>query len=162
MYYDKFKKLCDEKGVRPGTVSRATGIPSATFSEWKKGTYTPKQDKLKKVAEYFNISLEELMEEEPSEKKKTIIKVWHNPNSEEYAKEFVKKMSDSYLESFSTLLDTLPKLTEDQETLLACYGSLNKVNQEKLLRYASALLDTQQADEILEKVEEKGETDLNA
>ena len=102
------------------------------------------------------------MEEEPSEKKKTIIKVWHNPNSEEYAKEFVKKMSDSYLESFSTLLDTLPKLTEDQETLLACYGSLNKVNQEKLLRYASALLDTQQADEILEKAEEKGETDLNA
>ena len=111
MYYDKFKKLCDEKGVRPGTVSRATGIPSATFSEWKKGTYTPKQDKLKKVAEYFNISLEELMEEEPSEKKKTIIKVWHNPNSEEYAKEFVKKMSDSYLESFSTLLDTLPYKT---------------------------------------------------
>lgn len=159
--YDKIKKLCDENHIAVTALEKELGFSRGSIGKMRYGT-RPNAERLKKIADRFGIPLEELMEEEPSEKKKTIIKVWHNPNSEEYAKEFVKKMSDSYLESFSTLLDTLPKLTEDQETLLACYGSLNKVNQEKLLRYARALLDTQQADEILEKVEEKGETDLNA
>ena len=61
MTYDIFENLCAAKNVRPADVTRATGITSATFSEWKKGTYTPKQDKLQKIADYFGVSLEYLM-----------------------------------------------------------------------------------------------------
>ena len=32
-----------------------------TLSEWKKGTYTPKQDKLQKIADYFGVTLDYLM-----------------------------------------------------------------------------------------------------
>lgn len=61
MYYENFEKLCKMKGVKPGTVSRETGISTATLSNWKKGNYTPKQDKLSIIADYFNVSVDYLM-----------------------------------------------------------------------------------------------------
>ena len=61
MYYDNFKRLCDEKGVRPGTVARETGISTATITAWKQNKYTPKQDKLQKIADYFDVSVDYMM-----------------------------------------------------------------------------------------------------
>ncbi len=57
MYYDMFKKLCEEKNVKPSNVSKATGIPTSTLTNWKKGKFTPKIDKLQKIADYFNVPL---------------------------------------------------------------------------------------------------------
>lgn len=57
MYYDKFEKLCAEKGIRPSDVSKATGISTATLTSWKKGKYTPKNEKLQLIADYFGVSL---------------------------------------------------------------------------------------------------------
>ncbi len=56
--YEVFETLCKEKGVTPYKVSQATGISRTTFSEWKKGRYELKQEKLARLAEYFNVSLE--------------------------------------------------------------------------------------------------------
>ena len=56
--YEIFEKLCCENGVTPYKVSKATGISRTTFSEWKQGKYELKQDKLKRLAEYFNVSVE--------------------------------------------------------------------------------------------------------
>lgn len=58
MYYEKFQKLCEIKGVKPSEVSRATGVATATLSSWKSGKYTPGIDKLRKIADYFNVSVE--------------------------------------------------------------------------------------------------------
>lgn len=55
--YSIFEKLLAEKGVRVADVSRATGIPASTFSDWKKGKSTPKVDKMKKLAEFFDVSV---------------------------------------------------------------------------------------------------------
>lgn len=35
--YDIFEKLCKEKGVSAYRVSKATGISTATLSDWKTG-----------------------------------------------------------------------------------------------------------------------------
>ena len=48
--YEKFKKLCAEKGVTPYVVSKHTGIAQATLTEWKHGKYTLKIDKIMKIA----------------------------------------------------------------------------------------------------------------
>jgi len=61
MSYDVFKDLCKKKGVTPAEVSRATGVATSTLTEWKKGRYVPKADKLAKIADYFNVSVEYLM-----------------------------------------------------------------------------------------------------
>ena len=65
--YEIFAKLLDESGKKAIDVSRATSIPSSTFTDWKKGRSTPKQDKLQKIADYFGVSIEYLMTgEEPT------------------------------------------------------------------------------------------------
>ena len=61
MYYDNFQELCKRKGVKPGTVSRETGISTSTLTAWKQGKYTPKPEKLQKIADYFGVTLEYLM-----------------------------------------------------------------------------------------------------
>lgn len=61
MYYENFEKLCNFNGVKPSTVSKATGISTATLTSWKQGKYTPKQDKLQLIADYFNVSVDYLM-----------------------------------------------------------------------------------------------------
>lgn len=60
MYYENFQKLCEQAGVTPGEVSRHTGVASSTLTMWKQGAYTPKADKLKRIADYFGVTLEYL------------------------------------------------------------------------------------------------------
>lgn len=59
--YEIFEKLLKERGLRVADVTRATGISSSTFTDWKKGRYVPKTDKLQKVADYFGVSLDYLI-----------------------------------------------------------------------------------------------------
>ncbi len=51
--YEVFEKKAKEKGVTAYQVAKATGIAPSTLCEWKAGRYTPKIDKLIKLAEYF-------------------------------------------------------------------------------------------------------------
>ena len=58
--YEVFERLCKENGVTAYKVCKATGITTATISNWKAGRYTPKADKMQKIADYFGVSLEYL------------------------------------------------------------------------------------------------------
>ena len=60
--YEKFERLCKEKGVTPYKVSRDTGIATSTLSDWKNGRSNPKTDKLKILAEFFNVSINYFLE----------------------------------------------------------------------------------------------------
>lgn len=60
--YEKFKALLDERHVTAYQVSKQTGIRRATFSEWKRGKYTPKVDKLMKIADYFGVPISYFLE----------------------------------------------------------------------------------------------------
>lgn len=55
--YEIFEKLMRDRGVRAVDVSAATGIRTGVLTDWKKGRYTPKADKLQKIADYFGVSL---------------------------------------------------------------------------------------------------------
>lgn len=55
--YEKFRELCDKKGVSPYRISQETGITQSTFSDWKNGRSVPKQDKLKKIADFFGVDV---------------------------------------------------------------------------------------------------------
>lgn len=59
--YEIFEQLLSKYGVTAYKVAKETGITTATLSNWKQGKYTPKQDKLQKIADYFGVSLEYLM-----------------------------------------------------------------------------------------------------
>ena len=59
--YEIFEKLCDLHGVTPYKIYKETGIARSTLSDWKNGKSTPKQDKLKLIADFFNVSVDYLM-----------------------------------------------------------------------------------------------------
>lgn len=61
--WEIYKKLCDIKEMAPNKVAKELGIPSGTITGWKKGICKPKIDKLKKIADYFGVSLAYLMGE---------------------------------------------------------------------------------------------------
>lgn len=64
--YAKYVKLRDARGVRDADVAKATGLFPSVFTDWKNGDSTPKVDKLIKIADYFGISLDELVREQKS------------------------------------------------------------------------------------------------
>lgn len=59
--YEIFERLLKEKSVTAYRVSKETGIGASTFSDWKSGRSTPKQEKLQKIADYFGVSVDYLM-----------------------------------------------------------------------------------------------------
>ena len=66
--YEIYAYLRDEKGISDYQVAKDVGIPRSTFSDWKKGKYVPKNEKLQKIADYFDVSLQYLTTGENAEK----------------------------------------------------------------------------------------------
>lgn len=62
--YSAFEKLCKDCNVKPATIARETGILRATFTSWKQGSYSPKLDKLQKIADYFGVPVDYFLGEE--------------------------------------------------------------------------------------------------
>ena len=65
--YEYFEYLLQKFGVTPYKVSKETGVSQSTLSDWKRGISTPKNDKLQKIAEYFNVPITYFIEERKEE-----------------------------------------------------------------------------------------------
>lgn len=74
--YEIFDRLLQERGLTVYRVAKDTGLNAAMFTSWKKGDYTPKQDKLSKIAAYFGVSLDYLMTGEDRTPEQVINKVF--------------------------------------------------------------------------------------
>lgn len=59
--YAKYAKMRDTRGIRDADVAKATGIPQSVFTDWKNGKSQPKVDKLIKIADFFNVTLDEFV-----------------------------------------------------------------------------------------------------
>ena len=60
MFYDSFTRLCEEKGYSPSKVLDALGISRGGLFRWKNGG-EPRNEYKKKIADYFGITVPELM-----------------------------------------------------------------------------------------------------
>lgn len=72
--YEIFEQLLQKYGVTAYKVSKETGITQSTLSDWKRGRSTPKTDNMKKIADYFGVTIEYLMtgKEESEQKEITL------------------------------------------------------------------------------------------
>jgi len=61
--YEKFAELLDKNNKTAYQVSKDTGIAQSVLSDWKTGRSKPKVDKLKVLADYFDVSIEYFLEE---------------------------------------------------------------------------------------------------
>lgn len=57
---DKIKQLRVLKGKTQTDMAKELGIQQHGLSEWEKGTHKPTLKSLKKLADYFNIDLQQL------------------------------------------------------------------------------------------------------
>lgn len=58
--YDNYAKIRDSKGLKDSDVAKGTGIRSSVFSDWKKGRYKLKYDKLQRIAEFLGVTTDQL------------------------------------------------------------------------------------------------------
>ena len=57
MFYDVFKKICDERGISVTKATEEIGLARTIGSKWKKTGATPNGETLTKIADYFEITV---------------------------------------------------------------------------------------------------------
>ena len=70
MFYDNFINLCKRKKVAPSKAAIDAGFSKSLVSKWKANPNTvPTVDVLKKMSDYFDITVDELLgkEKQPTE-----------------------------------------------------------------------------------------------
>lgn len=60
MFKENFIKLCNQKNESPSYVCKQVGITPATYSCWNKDSI-PRKATLMRIAEYFGVSVEDLL-----------------------------------------------------------------------------------------------------
>lgn len=63
--YEKIKVLCEKQNMTVAQLERKLDISNGQIRRWKDGKY-PTADRLKKVADYFDVSADSLLDEEDS------------------------------------------------------------------------------------------------
>lgn len=59
--YEDYAKIRDAKGYSDYGVAKGTGISAGIISDWKKGRYNLKAEKLAKIAEFLGVSVDQLI-----------------------------------------------------------------------------------------------------
>lgn len=62
--YATYAKMRDERNMKDADVAKATGIFPSVFTDWKNGKSSPKIDKIIKIADLFQVSLDDFVRKE--------------------------------------------------------------------------------------------------
>ena len=84
MFFDRFKQLCDLKGVSIYKAATEIGLNRAAANKWKAGSI-PNGQTVAKLAEYFGVSVGYLLGEEEQKEKPLI-------NDDEELTEYVQML----------------------------------------------------------------------
>ena len=60
MFYDQFKRVCEEKKKSPSTVALAVGMSKANVTNWKNGA-SPKLNTLQRLADELEVPVSALL-----------------------------------------------------------------------------------------------------
>ena len=114
--YEIYQRLLDEKGLKNADVARATGISNMTLSDWKRGKSVPKADKMRKIAEYLNVSVDYLMTGKEVEfitetAKRDVLKT----EMSNIIKEYALKLAEMPKEKQEQIMSLIDMLTDKKE-----------------------------------------------
>lgn len=56
--FDRFEKLLAIKGLKPADIAKSKNITPSTFTDWKTGRSVPKGDKLQKIADALDVTVD--------------------------------------------------------------------------------------------------------
>lgn len=58
--YKIYSEIRDKLGYKDSQVASGAGVTKSTFSDWKAGRYQPKEEKMKKIADFLCVSVDYL------------------------------------------------------------------------------------------------------
>ena len=119
-FYQRVILLCQQKGVSRSKMADDIGISRSTPKDWKEKGSTPQLATVKKVADYFGVTTEYLMNDNASPE--TAFNTVHGNNN--------------IIGNGNTVGS---HLTEQEKALLELFGKLDVVKQAKLIAYAADL-----------------------
>ena len=64
IFHTNLRKLIDNSGKSQAEIADAIGEKYTTFNMWAVGGTMPRADKLQKIADYFHVGLDELLNED--------------------------------------------------------------------------------------------------
>ncbi|MBU5625690.1 helix-turn-helix transcriptional regulator [Oscillibacter sp. MSJ-2] len=111
MFYDQFYSQCEIRGITPTQVARDIGIRQSTVSMWKKQGTTPKYDTLKKLAEYFGVTVDYLLGKEAPNAWDGKLVATQKPNSS--GKKITIDVDDLTLSQLEILIEALGPQAEE-------------------------------------------------
>lgn len=112
--YEIFEKLLKEHGVTAYRVAKETGVTTATLTSWKQGKYTPKPEKMQKIADYFGVSLTYLITGKEETEKEPKLK----PKDQKDIKEILAN-TEQLLKQDGLMFDGNPASPEAIESILS-------------------------------------------
>ncbi|MBQ8345153.1 MAG: helix-turn-helix transcriptional regulator [Clostridia bacterium] len=62
MFWENFRQLCLEKGKSPNAVAKEIGLSSGSVTKWKQEGVIPREATLKKIADYFGVTANRLLQ----------------------------------------------------------------------------------------------------
>ena len=62
------RELCDQTGKTDSSIADDLGVSKVTISDWTTGKSIPRMNKIEALAEYFNCTKADLLEEKKDEK----------------------------------------------------------------------------------------------
>lgn len=63
MFYHSYVSLCNKRNISPSAAAEEMGFHRSDVTRWSKGSQ-PRQATIQKVADYFSVSVQDLMGEE--------------------------------------------------------------------------------------------------
>ncbi|MDY5819321.1 MAG: helix-turn-helix domain-containing protein [Treponema sp.] len=115
---DRVKELCRLKGISQGRMEKEIGISNGASSKWK--TSSPSLDILKKLSEYFGVSVDYLMTGKEKEGGETY---YINEETREIAQEIFEK------KELRMLFDVTRKSTPQR--LMAYYNMIKELESQE-------------------------------
>ncbi len=140
-FYNNLEELCKKKKITLAALARELGLSNSATTYWKRGSI-PKYETLKKIADYFEITIEELLSlsdgekmnissavyqlttkagKEPEEASKMIIERQLVNMEMDKLVEAERQMDSLIVSSFKDIPDDLLK-----KDILRSYGKLNR------------------------------------
>lgn len=115
--YQRFAELLEKNKIKTIDVARATNISPTTFTDWKKGKSSPKQDKLQQIADYFGVSIEYLMTGQEREVRFTDenARLVAKLRRETKTSAVINELMDLPLEKREKILDVLEMLIKNEK-----------------------------------------------
>ena len=116
MFYEKYARLCAERGLSVTGVARALHITPNAPSAWANGA-TPRNSTLKRIADYFNVDVSYFYEDDEIESK-----------------------DDHLVEGFIEEMRQKNTLTEDENLMLMMFRSVTDEQRQELIKAAMRMV----------------------